>query len=105
MIKIGADELILWMRKNRYGDRFNTRELGRRICRIIERNGGEKAMGGRNRPCIWVRPADVSEACRNIQIVVTEKINPRLLPRTAQQYCIDPENIGDVFRELSRMGR
>ena len=42
IIQIGADELILWLRKNRKANHVDNRELGARISELIKNHGGEK---------------------------------------------------------------
>jgi len=38
-ITIGADELILWLRKNKKGEKETTKHLGLEILRLIENIG------------------------------------------------------------------
>lgn len=83
-IKIGADELILWLRKNGKATQFDNRTIGRRIASLMERLGGR--FGDSDVPALWVLPnSDTS------------------LPRTSQQYIIDVDQLPTLFRSLSEM--
>lgn len=83
-IKIGADELILWLRKNGKATQFDNRTIGRRIASLMERLGGR--FWDSDAPALWVLPnSDTS------------------LPRTSQQYIIDVDQLPTLFRSLSEM--
>ena len=90
-IKIGADELILWIRKNGIA-KSTTNEgaygLGFRICRVIESLGGEKIED--NAAVSWPI-ADKS---------IVNKLN---LPETAAQYNINIELLPAIYRELLKL--
>lgn len=49
-IKIGADELILWFRKNGKATQCDNRTIGRRIANLMEKLGGR--FGDSDAPCI-----------------------------------------------------
>lgn len=90
-IKIGADELILWLRKNGKAQGIPNDEvqgLGFRICRLIESLGGKKVK--ENSPSYW---ADMS-GDKNI-----EKYN---LPKTSAQYLIGVDYLPEIYKELNR---
>ncbi|MBD5438716.1 MAG: hypothetical protein HDR37_09175 [Treponema sp.] len=83
-IKIGADELILWLRKNGKATQCDNRTIGRRIANLMEKLGGR--FGDSDAPALWVLPnSDTS------------------LPRTSQQYIIDVDQLPELFRSLSEM--
>lgn len=87
-IKIGADELILWLRKNQKAidiPNDGIQGLGIKIQDLIVRElDGEKIE--ENRPSHW---ADV----KNV-----EKLN---LPKTSAQYEIEIKKIGQLYEKLS----
>lgn len=90
-IIIGADELILWLRKNHKAKEIPNDEvqgLGRKIYELIVKElGGIKVV--ENNPSYW---ANLMED-KNI-----EKFN---LPKTSAQYEIDSSKIGDLYETLS----
>lgn len=83
-IKIGADELILWLRKNGKATQFDNRTIGRSIANLMEKLGGR--FGDSNAPTLWVS----SNSDTN-------------LPHTSQQYIIDVDQLPALFRSLSEM--
>lgn len=90
-IKIGADELILWLRKNKKTENIPNDEiqgLGIKIHNLIVKDfGGEKIAD--NHPSYW---ANLMED-KNV-----EKFN---LPKTSAQYEIDSQKIGQLYENLS----
>lgn len=91
-IIIGADELILWMRKNDIAKGIPNDEvngLGFRICRIIETLGGKKITD--NKPAIWPTPDNSKE------------IDKFMLPKTSSQYEIELKEIPAIYTELSKL--
>lgn len=91
-IKIGADELILWLRKNGIAKSTPNDEangLGFRICRIIEGLGGKKTED--NIPVYWPTP----EGDANI--------DKYKLPKTSAQYEIDVNKISGIYKELLKL--
>jgi hypothetical protein len=90
-IKIGADELILWLRKNQKAINIPNDEIqgvGRKIHDLIVNElGGEKIIN--NQPAHWANLI----GDKNI-----EKLN---LPKTSTQYEIESEKIGELYESLS----
>jgi hypothetical protein len=91
-IRIGADELILWLRKNEKAENVPNDEitgLGRRIYNLIVCE-----LGGRKLepsfPCRW----ETSDEAQSI-----DKYN---LPKTAAQYEISINQIGEMYRILNQ---
>lgn len=80
-IKIGADELILWLRKNHKAENFDNVMLGKKIADLMKKLEAE--FGTSNEQSLWTSP--YSEFG---------------LPMTSQQYIIDVERIPEIFREL-----
>jgi hypothetical protein len=88
-IKIGADELILWLRKNGIAKDIPNDEvngLGFRICRIIEGLGGKKVKD--DIPVYWPTPGNDGN------------IDKYKLPKTSAQYEIDVNKISEIYKEL-----
>jgi hypothetical protein len=89
MIKIGADELILWLRKNGKAENLSndgTYGLGFRIKRLIEEFGGH--LVEENRVCYW----EYDKNGKQIE-----------LPKTAAQYQIDEKQLPALYNELSKL--
>jgi len=81
---IGADELILWLRKNGKAGDIDNATLGRRIIKLIRSLGGE-AEPEEDHPSIWA--SDLSPAAAD-----------RLgIPMTSQQYRIDTKILPEIF--------
>lgn len=78
-IKIGADELILWLRKN--NKEIDNRVAGRKIADLIISLGGRFTES--NEPVLWALSFDNN------------------LPRTSQQYIIDVKKLPDLFQTLA----
>ena len=92
-IRIGADELILWLRKNKIGldvSNGGSTGLGKKIHDLIvsERVGGKKVDD--NFGAHW----QVLMDAKNV-----EKFN---LPKTSAQYEIDTDKIGGLYEEISK---
>ncbi|TGD59488.1 hypothetical protein [Flavobacterium humi] len=90
-IIIGADELILWLRKNQKAKEIPNDEiqgLGRKIYELMVKELGSIKVV-ENSPSYW---ANMMED-KNI-----EKFN---LPKTSAQYEIDSSRIGDLYETLS----
>ena len=79
-IKIGADELILWLKKNNKAEGIENRILGRKIADLLINLGGRFAES--NEPVLWALSFDNN------------------LPITSQQYIIDVEKLPDLFKQL-----
>lgn len=80
-IKIGADELILWLRKNKKAEELDNGVLGRKIADLITSFDGR--FGESNVPALW------------------NSSNDGKLPMTSQQYIVDVEKLPDLFRKLA----
>lgn len=90
MIKIGADEIILWLRKNGKANDIPNDEkqgLGGKIYNLIVKElGGKKII--ENHPSYWAN----SNGDKNI-----DKLN---LPKTSAQYEVDINKIQLLYEEL-----
>lgn len=89
-IKIGSDELILWMRKNRYGENMNNEGangLGFIIARIMENLNAYKVT---DKPIktYWHSLDDL------------DFIGEKKLPNMATQYEIEISKLADVYKAL-----
>lgn len=80
-ISLGADEIILWLRKNGKAEGIDNFTLGRRIADLLPKDF-DATFGNANEPCLWA-------------------LSEPHLPMTAQQYFIDSEKLGDLFCRLS----
>jgi tRNA A22 N-methylase len=88
-IKIGADEIILWLRKNNLvlgisNDGFGG--LGRIIYDIIIGLGGNKILD--NQESFW----DIGNDSKNISEI--------LLPKTSAQYEIETDVLPKLYEKL-----
>lgn len=89
-IRIGADELILWLRKNEKAMNTPNDEihgLGVKIRKTIEQLGGHIAE--ENHECYWAN----KDGDKNI--------GQNQLPKTAAQYEIDTDKLPELFNEIS----
>lgn len=86
-ITIGADELILWLRKNKKAEKKTTKQLGLEILRLIESIGGSLII--HDELCYWDTPF-------TLQFMEEYK-----LPKTASQYTVDSSKMGDLYIALS----
>lgn len=91
-IKVGADELILWLRKNEKATIIpndGIQGLGHNIYDLIVTElGGERV--NENYPSYWA----------NLQN--DRNIGQYNLPRTSAQYEIDSSKLEDLYVELDR---
>jgi hypothetical protein len=87
LIKIGADELILWLRKNGKAVGKNTPDLGAKILVLIESLGGKKLS---ELQCRW----EITPGANGI-----DKLD---LPKIATQYEISSTKIGDLYESLNQ---
>lgn len=85
-IKIGADEIILWLRKNEKCQNVSNLHLGKRISNLMTDNGGKKILD--NHPSYW----DSNDDAINISDVK--------LPKTSEQYSIPQSSIQALYNEL-----
>ncbi len=86
-IIIGADELILWMRKNERATGIANNVLGGAIAQIVRKMG--KTPIEYNETVEW--------GTEN-----KEKVNATQLPQTAAQYELTPKELIDLYDELLR---
>jgi hypothetical protein len=87
-IKIGADELILWLRKNRIASNKQTDVLGRQIKQLIVQIEGADVEEEPNVASYW----DCSDGACNI--------GELHLPKTASQYKIHIDNLPRLYSIL-----
>ena len=90
-IKIGADELILWLRKNEKANSIpndGSQGLGLKICKLIEELAGEKIC--ENYQSYWAN------------FIGDKNIEKYNLPKTSAQYNIDSEKIGLLYEKISK---
>jgi hypothetical protein len=87
-IVIGADELILWLRKNKKAVGEENFQLGRRIIELVKNLGGEPIID--NQPSIWAN--DMSDAA----------MASLGLPQTSEQYSIDSNSLPKLYETLSQ---
>jgi len=92
-IKIGADELILWLRKNKIAEDISNDEvqgLGIIIYKLITKElGGERIT--ESQPSYW-------EA-----LMQNKNVGKFNLPKTSSQYEIDSSKIGELYEKLSNL--
>ncbi len=90
-IKIGADELILWLRKNDKAIDIPNDEisgLGRKLYDYIVGNLNGKKVE-ENEPSFWANTTE------------DKNINKFCLPKTSAQYEIDSSKLETLFVELN----
>ncbi|MBQ8210921.1 MAG: hypothetical protein IJZ27_00110 [Treponema sp.] len=80
-IKIGADELILWLRKNNKANDVDNFVLGRKIASLMQKM--EVQFDVKDEPVIWAFS------------------NKDLLPKTSQQYMLNIEILPNIYKEIS----
>lgn len=89
-IKIGADELILWLRKNEKAVGKTNEVLGEDIRKFIE---DEKTINGKKLEkelCYWANEGD------------DKNIGQMNLPKSATQYWIDTDKLPQLYEELNQ---
>ena len=86
-LNIGADELILWLRKNNNANNETTKHLGLKIRKLIEHLGGSLKV--HDETCYW-----------NTEEIL-ESIDEKKLPMTPSQYIIESSKLNDLYIELS----
>jgi hypothetical protein len=87
IIEIGADELILWLRKNGRAADVRNDVLGKNICTLIESVGGTKIRD--DTPVYWD------------DAVGSKNIGDKNLPKTAEQYKVDTSKLDAIYTGLS----
>ena len=80
-IKIGADELILWLRKNNKAIDVDNFMLGRKIASLMQKM--EAQFDAKDEPVIWTFNSN------------------DLLPKTSQQYILNVEHLPNIYKEIS----
>jgi hypothetical protein len=87
-ITIGADELILWLRKNNKAVGEENLQLGRKIRDLVRNLGGEPIID--NHRSIWAN--DMSDvAMANLG-----------LPQTSEQYSMDSNSLPKLYETLAQ---
>jgi hypothetical protein len=86
-IDIGADELILWLRKNKKAIGDENIVLGRRISDLISGLGGKPNID--DYPSIWAN--DLSD----------DAMGRLGIPKTSEQYQIDTDLLPKIYEKLS----
>jgi hypothetical protein len=86
-MKIGADELILWLRKNEKAKGLDNATLGRRIFKSIQDLEGE--LEKEDHPSIWAK---------DLNPVAADRLG---IPMTSAQYKIDTKILPEIFEEIS----
>ena len=86
-INIGADELILWLRKNNKAIGKNNPDLGAKILILMNSFGAEKLS---EIECRWERT------------VGANGIDKLDLPKNATQYKINTDKIGTLYEALNK---
>lgn len=86
-INIGADELILWLRKNKKAEDKTTTLLGLEILKLIESVGGN--LTKHDMPSYWATDANL------------KSIDEYKLPKTASQYLLDSSKLEVLYIALS----
>jgi hypothetical protein len=85
-INVGADELILWLRKNNKATGVENIVLGRKIIDLITKLGGQPIID--NQPSIWAND-------------LSDNAMARLgLAKTSEQYKIDTTILPNIYEEL-----
>ena len=87
-IKIGADELILWIIKNKKAEDTDNFELGRKIAELMKNYGSD--FEEEDFVSLWEKEKEKND-------LETFKE----LPKTSQQYSIEIEKLPELYRELS----
>lgn len=90
-IAIGADELILWLRKNKRATKIpndGKDGLGMKILDLIENElGGKKILS--SEPSYWA------------SLMEDKNIDQFKLPKTSAQYEISSDKIGQLYEQIS----
>jgi hypothetical protein len=86
-MNIGADELILWLRKNQKAMGVSNDKIGSDISELIQKR--LKGTIIRDESVYW----QATDGSRNIA--------PDNLPKTAMQYSIDPKVLPDLFNTIA----
>ena len=87
LINIGADELILWLRKNGKAVGKNNPDLGAKILILMDSLNATKLP---ELECRWERSTSA------------DGIDKLDLPKTATQYVISSDEIGNLYESLNK---
>jgi hypothetical protein len=87
VIKIGADEIILWLRKNGRAATVPNDDLGKNICDLICNMLGGQKNG--EAPVRW----DTR--------IGADHVDPLDLPKTAEQYTLDTKQLDALYQAIS----
>jgi hypothetical protein len=85
-MKIGADEIILWLRKNNIAKSFSNDQLGKKIREIIESLGGT------------IEEYDVKSRWSD-----SENVDRYNLPKTSAQYEIQSDKLPELYEKLGKI--
>jgi hypothetical protein len=88
-MKIGADELILWLRKNQKAAGVSNDKIGNDISDLIQKKLNGKIIK-EDEPAYWQATAG------------SKNIAPDNLPQTATQYEINPNMLPDLVKAIDR---
>lgn len=91
-IRIGADELILWLRKNKKAIDIPNDEihgLGIKIHNIMVDELRAKKLD--DEPCYWAN------------LDIHKNIGKKNLPKTATQYEIETSDLGRLYEKLNAL--
>ena len=86
-INIGADELILWLRKNQKAIGVENAVLGRRIIDLITKLGG-----------LPIKENHLSYWANDLSDVAMAQLK---IPKTSEQYEIDTALLPKIYEALS----
>ncbi len=86
-MKIGADELILWLRKNDLAVDTANAELGKKIKEVICERFAGKELG--NEECYWITDNE------------DEIVGEYKLPQNAMQYELNVDKLSELYKEIS----
>ncbi len=89
-IIIGADELILWLRKNRRAENCKTQELGKNIWVFIRDSLRGSKVEPDPKPTYWGKN---DPAFKSV-------VHPEGLPYEATQYQINTCDLAKLYEEL-----
>ena len=87
-IKIGSDELILWLRKNNKAVNIPNDNLGNDISKLIQENYNGVIIEY-DKPAYW----QTDDGSKNI--------GANNLPKTSAQYTIDTKYLPDLFETMN----
>jgi hypothetical protein len=87
-ITIGADELILWLRKNNKAVDVENIKLGHKIIDLVKNLGGQPII--EDHPSLWANDiSDIGMARLGI-------------PKTSEQYAIDTSLLPKIYETMDQ---